>query len=156
MRQGGASVGGATAILGLELALAAGLGSLGASKLPPGAVLGVYVVIAGISLCFSARSRQLPWRFVATAVAPVCVSFLATVPGALYFLQLLNRNGRLCESLPMFSVSVQWIFVGPLLLFVSFRRARGWFRPALVVVWTLHALAWFLGAANTMLCAMTV
>jgi hypothetical protein len=156
VRQAVPGVGDAAAVAGVELASAAGLGSLAASKLPPGAVFGVYALIAGISLCFSARSRQVAWRFIATRVAPVCLSFLATVPGVLYFVQLPNRNGRLCESLPMFSISAQWVFVGPLLLFVSFRRARGWFHPTLVVVWALHALAWFLGAANTMLCAMTI
>ena len=85
----------------------------------------VYVVIAGISPRFSARSRQLPWRFVATAVARVCASFLPTVPAPLTSCSS-SAGTAVVRKPSMFSVSVQWISLGCFYL-RQLPRRRGWF-----------------------------
>jgi hypothetical protein len=142
------------AILGVEFVLAGGIAVTSSLAVSPRAVLGLYALLAAVSLVVRAPSGQSTGNLAGKALAPTCVSFLAALPGVLFFIEVMCRNGPdACYDRPMLAISMLWILVGPVLLFVSFRRARRWFRPVLAVVWTVHLVTWLAGAVFAWGCA---
>ena len=140
-------------ILGIELLLIGGVCALTAAGMDPGAVLAVYAMLTAVCMVLCATIRQPR-----DAVAALCLSFLSALPGALFVWVVVNRNGRLCETLPLLGISWLWTFVGPVLLFgVSIRVSRWDISPrTLKFLHVLHLVVWLLGATNSWLCAMTI
>ena len=144
-------------ILGTELLLVGALAAVIAGRAPRGIVFGMCALIAAMSGVFSALLTRSAWRPTTQAIVALCFSFASTLPGILFFVDLPNRNGVPCYELPSFSASLASLLVGPVFVvlstFVSPWRLR---YPALLIVRSLHALVWLLGAGNTMGCAMAI
>lgn len=145
----------ALTVLGLEMALAGGVWTLVRLAVSPGAVFNVYGLVTILSVLLARGLTHRPT--IGDLVASVMLSFVASLPGVLFFVELLHRNGRLCEDLPMLRMSLLWILVGPVLLALS-----RWFtspEPAptsLTVVQVTHLIACLVASGNAFMCAMTI
>jgi hypothetical protein len=145
------------AILGAELVFVGWLAALIAWRLGPEMVIltGGAIAVACAVLC--AALGDSPRGPTAAAVVALYCSFASTVPGILFFVELLNRQRIACYDLPWHRASASMLLLGPLLLFVStqFRSWRVNLSP-LSVLGALHGLVWLVGTGNTLLCAMTI
>jgi len=131
--------------------------TLVASKIAPGTILAVFAAVAVVSATLIRPSHSFAVQFETATLASLCVSFLATLPGLFYFLEMFHRNDRLCEALPMFRLSLLWVLVGPVLLVASLRLSSWRLGPYLLIALrAVHIVAWLLGAAHTMGCAMLI
>src|SRR5262245_34318284 len=87
------------AILGTELLLLGGLAAVIAGRVRPEVVVAVGGAI-GLACGLLSEVRHAAWRPTARAVAALYCSFASTVPGMLFFIELLNRNGVACYDRP--------------------------------------------------------
>ena len=144
-------------ILGTELLLVGGLAAVIAGRAPVGVAVGLCALIAATSGVLGAVLTRSVWRPTALAIVALCFSFASTVPGILFFAALLSRKGGLCYEHPLFSASAAALLVGPAFVVVSLIVSPWRLRhPGLLIVRSLHALVWLLGAGNTMFCAMMI
>jgi hypothetical protein len=148
------------AIWGVEMILVGGLASVIAWRARPNVVLGAGGALVALAAALGAALARSPWRPTARATVALCLSFASTVPGVLFFVDLLTRSGsaRQCYDRPWFGAASAWLLLGPVLVVASATVVPP-LRPrslSLLVLRALHAVVWLIGAGNTALCALMV
>jgi len=144
-------------IVGTELLLVGGLAAVIAGRAPVVVVFGLCALIAATSGVLGAVRIRSVWRPTALAIVALCFSFASTVPGILFFVALLSRTGVQCYEHPLYSASGAALLVGPAFVVVSLIVSPWRLRHrVLLVVRSLHALVWLIGAGNTVFCTMTI
>jgi hypothetical protein len=145
------------AIVGAELLFAGLMAAVIAGRLGPAVVIGLSAGIGVVGASAAEALRRSHWHSTAGGVLALFLSFAATIPGTMFFLELLRGRAGVCYERPWFGASSWMLLLGPALIVLSalvspFRMTA----LPLVILRALHALVWLVGAGNSVLCGMTV
>lgn len=141
-------------IAGIVAALAGAWGVLAASSSPVVFIIGVSIAAEIVSLGLTVASWRAVSQHGGDAIAALCVSWVATIPGIVLLANLPGSTNQAINLHVMLGVNLLWLLAGPLLFFVSAVVSPPRNGPRrLTLVRTGHLAAWLSSTFVTTLCA---
>jgi len=139
-------------IAGIVAALAGAWGVLAASTSTVAFIIGVSIAAELVSLALTVVSWRAVSQHGGDAIAALCVSWVATIPGIVLLANLPGTTNGI-DIHVMLGVNLLWLLAGPLLFFVSSVVAPSRSGPrSLSLVRGGHLAAWLSSTFVTTLC----